>query len=110
MGILLVSCGGGERTGSRDWQMGVLLHVTQKTDKQGLSAVGIECEYFSEGSGMQARQFVFLQACEVVGQDKESATIVEALGHRASECSRPKQQQSALVCRCSLCEVSHDGP
>ena len=44
-----------------------------------MSAVGIECEYFEEGSGsgMQARHFVFPTNMRSCWLDKESATIVE---------------------------------
>ena len=41
--------------------------VTQKTDKQGLSAVGIECEYFKKDLGCRQGSWCSYKQCEVVG-------------------------------------------
>ena len=66
--------------------------VTQKTDKQGLSAVGIECEYFKKDLGCRQSSLCSYKHAKLLARQGKCCNC-GALGHRASECSRPKQQQ-----------------
>ena len=47
----------------RDVRVAALI---QTTEKQGSSAVDVECEYFKKGRRMQTWKFVSTQTCEVV--------------------------------------------
>ena len=66
--------------------------VTQKTDKQGLSAVSIECDFLKKDLGCRQGSLCSYKHAKMLARQGKCCNC-GPLGHRACECSRPKNNE-----------------